>query len=246
MVDPYGATPGVTVMVAKHRLFTWVEVPTIPDQQLVVMARDDYYFFGILQSRVHQAWALKLGTRLETRPRYTSTTSFETFPFPDPSLDQQTRIAEAVKELDRLRAHWLQPPEWTKEEILEFPGSIDGPWAQYVTEPDEAGRGTVKYPQLVAKDERVAAQLSKRTLTNLYNERPGWLDLAHRRLDEAVFAAYGWKPALSDHEVVGRLLTVNQERASSGTREQDVQRKGEKLAGKRRKDTRRQKTGSAA
>ena len=39
------------------------------------------------------------------------------------------------------------------------------------------------------------AELKKRTLTNLYNARPTWLDNAHRKLDAAVFAAYGW-PAI--------------------------------------------------
>ena len=54
-----------------------------------------------------------------------------------------------------------------------------------------------------------AERLAKRTLTNLYNERPAWLDLAHRRLDEAVFAAYGWPADLTDEEILSRLLTLN-------------------------------------
>ena len=37
-----------------------------------------------------------------------------------------------------------------------------------------------------AKDSR----LKKRTLTNLYNERPTWLKVAHLELDKAVLAAY--------------------------------------------------------
>lgn len=32
--------------------------------------------------------------------------------------------------------------------------------------------------------------LKKRTLTNLYNDRPTWLKLAHDKLDRAVLAAY--------------------------------------------------------
>ena len=46
------------------------------------------------------------------------------------------------------------------------------PWARYVHEPDERGIGTVKYPRIVPKDEGCAKRLKKRTLTNLYNERP--------------------------------------------------------------------------
>jgi hypothetical protein len=54
-----------------------------------------------------------------------------------------------------------------------------------------------------------AAQLQKRTLTNLYNERPAWLAAAHAQLDAAVCAAYGWPPDLSDEEVLARLLALN-------------------------------------
>ena len=60
-----------------------------------------------------------------------------------------------------------------------------------------------------------ADELKRRTLTNLYNQRPAWLDTAHRRLDEAVFNAYGWPPGLSDDEVLARLLALNQERAAA-------------------------------
>jgi hypothetical protein len=59
------------------------------------------------------------------------------------------------------------------------------------------------------------AELKKRTLTNLYNQRPTWLDLAHKKLDAAVFAAYGWPADLSDEEILERLLALNLERAGS-------------------------------
>jgi len=61
------------------------------------------------------------------------------------------------------------------------------------------------------------AELKEHTLTNLYNQRPTWLDNAHRRLDEAVFAAYGWPADLSDDETrsVARLLALNLERAAA-------------------------------
>ncbi len=46
-------------------------------------------------------------------------------------------------------------------------------------------------------------ELKHRTLTNLYNARPAWLANAHRKLDEAVFAAYGWPSTLTDPESWG-------------------------------------------
>ena len=57
------------------------------------------------------------------------------------------------------------------------------------------------------------AERKKRTLTNLYNARPTWLELAHKKLDTAVFAAYGWPEDLSDEEILERLLSLNLEMA---------------------------------
>jgi hypothetical protein len=62
------------------------------------------------------------------------------------------------------------------------------------------------------------AELKKRTLTNLYNERPTWLRLAHEKLDAAVFDAYGWPRDLVDEEILGRLLALNLERAARQAR----------------------------
>jgi hypothetical protein len=210
-----------TARVAKHRLFVWMHVPTIPDCQLIVVARDDDYFFGVLHSRVHEVWALRMGTRLETRPRYTPTTCFETFPFPWPPGQEPPKdpglqaIAAAAKELDELRSNWLNPPEWVREEVLEFHGSADGPWARYVHDPDERGIGTVRYPRIVPKDAECAVKLKARTLTNLYNERPTWLALAHDKLDAAVFAVYGWDPSMSDDQLLESLLAENRLRAGA-------------------------------
>ena len=60
-------------------------------------------------------------------------------------------------------------------------------------------------------------ELKRRTLTNLYNERPAWLANAHRKLDEAVFAAYGWSASLSDDALLAKLLELNLSRAGSET-----------------------------
>ncbi|MDQ3586575.1 MAG: class I SAM-dependent DNA methyltransferase [Acidobacteriota bacterium] len=204
-VSRFIATPRVS----KHRLFVWLEAPSYSDCQLIVFVRSDDYFFGVLHSRLHEVWALKLGTRLETRPRYTPTTCFETFPFPDATPAQQIAIADAARELDALRQRWLNPPEWTREEILEFPGTASGPWARYLHNADADGFGIVRYPRLVPRDADAAQQLAKRTLTNLYNGRPTWLDLAHRRLDTAVATAYGWPPDLPDEDLLARLLALN-------------------------------------
>ena len=58
-------------------------------------------------------------------------------------------------------------------------------------------------------------ELKTRTLTNLYNQRPTWLDLAHKRLDQAVLDAYAWPHDLTDDQILERLLTLNLERAQA-------------------------------
>jgi hypothetical protein len=183
-----------------------------------------------LHSRLHEVWALKLGTRLETRPRYTPTTCFETFPFPEPNEQQKIDIADAAKELNELRENWLNPPEWTTTRVLEFPGSIDGPRSRFIdnnggttsVSSQNQGRdrahpsiGTVHYPRLEARDEECAKKLAKRTLTNLYNERPAWLTHAHAKLDVAVAAAYGFGADLNDQRILEKLLALNLESAAA-------------------------------
>ena len=193
----YIATPTV----AKHRLFTWLDARICPDHQLIVIARDDDVTFGILHSRFHEAWSLRLGTWLGkgNDPRYTPTTTFETFPFPgglSPDVPasnyeddpQATAIAEAARRLVRLRDRWLNPPEWV----------------EWVEEPVS---GYPKRP--VAREEAAAEALKKRTLTNLYNVRPQWLADAHAALDAAVAAAYGWPAGVSDEDALRELLALN-------------------------------------
>ena len=48
---------------------------------------------------------------------------------------------------------------------------------------------------------------------HLYNENLTWLQLAHRKLDDAVLDAYGWPRDISDEDILARLLALNLERA---------------------------------
>jgi type II restriction/modification system DNA methylase subunit YeeA len=203
----------VTPRVAKFRIFRFLGSEYCIDGQLVAFASEGSFLMGLLQSQIHERWALRQGTQLEDRPRYTPTSCFETFPFPEPTEDQREAIAEAAQGLDQLRERWLNPPEWVQEEVLEFPGATDGPWARYVHDPDDRGIGTVRYPRLVPIDATAADKLAQRTLTNLYNQRPTWLQHAHQHLDDAVAAAYGWPPDLTDEQILERLLALNLERA---------------------------------
>ena len=131
---------------------------------------------------------------------------------------QRAAIAIAARELNDLRERWLNPPEWTQTEWLEFRATAAGPWSRFVeaNSVDAAtGIGTARYPRLVPRDEKCAIELKQRTLTALYNARPAWLALAHEKLDAAVAAAYGWPADLSDEEILSRLLALNLARAAA-------------------------------
>ncbi|WP_296578948.1 class I SAM-dependent DNA methyltransferase [Xanthobacter sp.] len=195
----------VTPTVAKHRLFVWEASPTVPDHQLIAIARDDNTAFGILHSRFHELWSLRLGTSLEDRPRYTPTSTFETFPFPEgltPNIPaaayaddpRAIAIAKAAARLNELRENWLNPADLVRREPEVVPGYPD---------------------RILPVSPEAEKELKKRTLTNLYNARPTWLANAHKALDEAVAAAYGWPADLPDDEVLARLFTLNQERAAA-------------------------------
>ena len=193
----YIATPRV----AKHRLFVWCDARICPDSALIVIARDDDTTFGILHSRFHELWSLRLCTWLGkgNDPRYTPTTTFKTFPFPAglapnvPATNytanpRAAAIADAARRLVELRDRWLNPPEWVE-------------WV------DEPVPGYPKRP--VPRDEAAAKALKKRTLTNLYNARPQWLADAHAALDAAVADAYGWPADITDEDILAELLKLN-------------------------------------
>ena len=130
-----------------------------------------------------------------------------------------------ASDLDCLREAWLNPPEWTREDVLCFPGSMHGPWAKFVRDPNAKGVGTVRYVRRLPADAKAVAALGKRTLTRLYNDNPTWLQEAHRALDAAVFAAYGWPIDLDDEALLGRLLALNAAQAAAGQQSLRVRRR---------------------
>jgi type II restriction/modification system DNA methylase subunit YeeA len=143
----------------------------------------------------------------DDRPRYTPSTTFETFPFPEgltpdiPAKDYASdpraiAIGLAAARLNELRENWLNPSDL----VIRVPEVVAG------------------YPdRILPKDDKAAGVLKARTLTNLYNQRPAWLDHAHKALDQAVAEAYGWgadwRAGMSEDEVLARLFRLNQARA---------------------------------
>ncbi len=104
-------------------------------------------------------------------------------------------IAKAARRLNELREAWLNPRDLVERVPEVVPGYPD---------------------RILPVGPKAAAVLKKRTLTNLYNDRPAWLDNAHRDLDTAVAAAYGWPADIAEEEALARLLALNLERAAAG------------------------------
>ena len=66
------------------------------------------------------------------------------------------------------------------------------------------------YPKRpVPKRSAPRQEIGRRTLTNLYNERPKWLVDTHEELDAAVAAAYRWEDVISDEDALSELLQLN-------------------------------------
>lgn len=162
-----------TPMTAKHRLFVWLDPSIQPDKGVPVFARDDDYFFGVLHSAIHERWSRRMGTQLreaESGCRYTPTTCFETFPFPP--------LSGGIEKATEPRSHQATK---LRERIADAAKKLYELREEWL---NPTFRGNVP---MLTED-----QLRKRTLTNLYNERPTWLEMAHLDLDRAVLAGYGW------------------------------------------------------
>jgi hypothetical protein len=185
---------------------------------------------GLLHSRIHEVWSLAQASMhgVGNDPTYNAKSCFETFPFPaglSPAdtahqrtemigggalipadlgadvRDHAETVARAAHKLTTLRERWLNPPEWCERVPEVIPLGLDHS----------------PYPDRIVAKPGFEKELAKRTLTNLYNQRPAWLAQAHAALDAAVAAAYGWTEeaaTLSDDEVLRRLLGMNRERAA--------------------------------
>ena len=174
----YIATPRV----AKHRVYGWLPKEAIPANALTVIAAEDDYTFGLLNSSIHTDWVTALGSSMGmgNDSQYTNH-SFETFPFPKLSSEQEEAIARAARFLEQMR-QFLKRPEGAKLTLTGMYNELEA-WRS-------KGGGSEKYAGLEQLDE------------------------AHRTLDAAVAAAYGWTWPLEKEEVLSRLLALNLERAA--------------------------------
>ncbi len=167
----YIATPRVS----KHRIFVWLNESVLLDSAAVAFAFDSDYEFGVLQSRVHEVWARATGTQLRDAAsgfRYTSTTTFETFPFPHTDDGDRVVISQAAKRLNELREGWLAAPDSAGATM--HPRSLTGLYNQRPTwlaiAHDDLDRAVLHSYGLAEQttDAEILAQLMRRNL----HERP--------------------------------------------------------------------------
>jgi len=206
----YVATPRV----AKHRIFVWLDGTVLPDAQLVVFARSDDYFFGMLHSRPHELWARRVGTQLrdaESGFRYTSTTTFQTYPLPWPPHQEPTnvsqtydQIASAARNLHDFRQNW-QHPEGIGVTFSERIAKKRTLNALY--------NALDHYRQNVKGRTRNPTEWNREIDSIISLDEIEELDYIHLQLDNAVLTAYGWPSSITDEEILARLFALNAERA---------------------------------
>jgi type II restriction/modification system DNA methylase subunit YeeA len=220
----YIATPRV----AKHRIFVWLDDKILPDAQLVVFAREDDYFFGVLHSKIHELWARRKGTQLrdaESGFRYTSTTTFETFPLPwrsgeEPKDDPRYKaIAQAAKELDDFRVTWQNPADdmilgssaLQKRTLTNLYNCLEL-YKEKIQGKKRSEEFWLQELRLLFKvKEKSKKQLTVRLIISL--DEIETLDSLHTELDNAVLDSYGWSRTIGDENILENLLKLNLERA---------------------------------
>lgn len=176
----------VTVETSKHRWFRFLDASILPDNRLVCIASDDPFVLGVLSSRVHRAWALAVGGKLEDRPVYSKGMCFDRFPFPNASPLLREEIATVAEGLDDLRSRVLG-----QNADLSMTGLYN------VMQKILAGVA-------LTENDRTIRQAGCVDL------------LLHmsQRLDALVLQAYGWPSDLADEAVISHLVALNQSLAA--------------------------------
>ncbi len=173
-----------TVETAKHRIFVFLDASILPDNRLVNFALEDALFFGVLSSCVHVTWTLAAGGTLEDRPIYTKTRCFDTFPFPNCTEAQKGTIRGVSERLDAHRKRQQSLAPWLT--LTEMYNVLE----------------KVKSGEALTAEERTAYDAGL----------VGVLGELHHELDTAVFAAYGWPMGLTNEEILGNVVALNEQR----------------------------------
>jgi hypothetical protein len=112
--------------VTKRPIFEFVSTEINPNAALMVFSLDDFYSFGIIQSKIHWGWFEEKCSTMKGDSRYTTDSVWDTFPWPQsPTQKQVEKVAEAAMKLHSERTKTLKEHNMSLRDLyrlLEQPG----------------------------------------------------------------------------------------------------------------------------
>ena len=181
-----------TVDTARHRVFQFLPADVICDDKAVIVATDDAWLLGALQSSIHVTWALRAGGWLGVGndPVYVKTKVFDPFPFPSPGEILKSKLRTVAEELDAFRKQrQKEHPDLTLTQMYNVLEKLKSNTP--LDQDDEA-----------IKDKGLILILKE----------------LHERLDALVFEAYSWPRTTTNEQFLERLVALNHERAEEERR----------------------------
>jgi hypothetical protein len=192
-----------TSQTSKYRAYAFCPSDWVFDQKVIVFTNEEWQFFAVVQSGVHELWSVFFGSSMKDDPVYTPSDCFDTFPFPV-GWRQSEHLLAAGKNYHEYRAGLMV----TRNEGLTKTYNR-------FHDPTETVEGNACLRELhAAMDRAVLAAY-------------GWHDLAARAepifLDETneddhTYQGRLFWPSDFRDEVLARLLALNAERHAEEVR----------------------------
>ena len=95
--SPFLVVPEVSSERRQYVPIGWLEPPTIPSNLVRALEGATMWHFGVLTSRLHMAWLGHVGGRLKSDYRYSNALVYNTFPWPEASPTQHTKIEKLAQ-----------------------------------------------------------------------------------------------------------------------------------------------------
>jgi hypothetical protein len=116
----------VVPTVASRPAFVFLSSKFVPNNTLAVLAVDDDYSFGTLQSGLHWEWTKAKGGKVRADIRYTNEV-WTTFPWPqEPSVAEVVAVAKAARKLREVRERLITENGWSLR-ALHQAAEVAGP-----------------------------------------------------------------------------------------------------------------------
>ena len=103
---PFLCIPKVSSERREYVPIGWLEPPTIPSDLVFVLKDANLWHFGILTSRMHMAWLRYIGGRLKSDYRYSIGIVYNTFPWPNATDAQKSKVRQVAQTVLDARAKY--------------------------------------------------------------------------------------------------------------------------------------------